>query len=139
MAIWIFRCYDPSTPSRGGFHEWYDVLPPAIAAEVDQALNVLSREKKWGLPEYKDLDGKCSGLGEIRIDIAQASDDPEKELPPLCFRILGFEGPEKRQFTLLVGFQKITGSEYSVECPKALQRKKGVLKDGSRAPQCYFP
>lgn len=67
------------------------------------------------------------------------SNASEKNLQPRCFRILGFTGPEKKQFTLLVGFEKITGSEYAVECPKALQRKKGVLKDGTRAPQCYFP
>ncbi len=120
-------------------HDWYDALPAAVMAEVDQALDVLSREKKWSAPEYKDLSGDCSGLGEIRIDIAQVSDGQDEDLPPLCFRILGFAGPDKKQFTLLVGFQKITGAEYSVECPRALRRKKGVLKDGSRAPQCYFP
>jgi hypothetical protein len=106
-------------------------------AELDQALNMLSRQRSWGLPEFKELDGACAGLEEIRIDIRVAV--PNEEDRFRCFRILGFSGPERRQFILLVGFEKITGSEYAVECPKALQRKKRVLRDARRAPRCEFP
>jgi hypothetical protein len=136
MAIWTFRCYDPFREDRGGFHGWYDALTGDVMAEVDQALDILSRERV-GLPTYKDLDGRCAGLGEIRIDVSIEASNDEGGLRK--FRILGFQGPNKREFSLLAGFEKITGAEYATECPKAQQRMKGVMRDGSRAPPCAFP
>jgi len=133
MAVWSFLCYDPSG-ERMGFHAWYDALPPALMAEVDRALDLLSREKRWVEAFYKELDGACEGLGEVRIDAPSRSTKIR-----ICLRILGFPDLRKRVFHLLVGFEKIIGDEYRVECPKALRRKQGVLKDGSRAPPCEFP
>jgi Phage derived protein Gp49-like (DUF891) len=133
MAFWSFLCYDPSGGERMGFHAWYDALPPALMAEVDRALDLLSRERRWVEGFYKELDGACEGLGEIRIDA------PSPSNTKICVRILGFTDLRKRVFHLLVGFEKTAGDEYRVECPRALRRKQGVLKDGSRAPPCEFP
>jgi hypothetical protein len=137
MALWTFRCYDPSKDGRGGFHGWYDALTGDVMAEVDRALDILSRERTWGLPTYKDRLGRCLGLGEIRIDISIGASNDKDRLRR--FRILGFLGPGRREFSLLVGFEKITGAEYAVECPKAYHRMNGVIRDGSRAPSCEFP
>lgn len=77
-------------------------------------------------------------LSEIQIDVAVGGLRDDDELVR-CFKILGFEGPGRREFTLLVGFEKITRAEYSIECPKALHKMKVVIKDGRRAPPCEFP
>ena len=75
MAVWSFLCYDPSG-ERMGFHAWYDALPPALMAEVDRALDLLSREKRWVEAFYKELDGACEGLarhhGQRRLESASA-------------------------------------------------------------------
>lgn len=137
MALWTFRCYDPSD-NRGGFYEWYDALDPQVMAEVDQALDILGREREWGPPTYKDLGGACQGLGEIRIDV-EIEGDRSDESRIRNFRILGAYGPRRREFILLCAFEKISGAEYAVECPRALRRLDGVLRDGRRAPPCEFP
>ncbi len=134
MAIWNFLCYDPSDGARMGFHACYDALPPGLMAEVDRALDLLSRERRWIEPLYKELDGACEGLGEVRIDAPSP-----RTATKTCFRILGLPDKRKRAFHLLVGFEKIVGDEYRVECPKALRRKQRVVKDGNRAPPCEFP
>jgi len=134
MAIWQFRCYDTSNSGRKGFHEWYDNLPTAIAAEVDRSLEVLANTREWGRPLYDVLHGKCAGLEEIRIDLP--ADD---EAPPISYRILGYSNRKKKEFFLLSGFEKINGDEYAQACPAALNRKKGVLRHGHKSPVCDFP
>jgi hypothetical protein len=142
MAVWSFFCYDPSPNEREGFHAWYDSLSAAIQAEVDRALDILSRERNWTDPSYKDLEGACDGLGEIRIDVplnagARRTSGSRGKL--CCLRILGFANAGRKEFNLLVGFEKRIGSEYSIECPKAQNRKRGVQRDENRAPPCEFP
>jgi len=125
--MWILRCYRAGR--GGGFEDWYDLQAPEIQAEIDATLDILVWQRDLSENStYEDLRGKCRGLGEIRVDVADGK-----------FRILGFKGPGRREFTLLVGFRKKTNADYGVECPKALRRKEGVKKDGKRAPVCAFP
>jgi hypothetical protein len=129
-----FRCYDPSANGSGGVHAWYGQLSPEFRAEIDSTLELLSLEKSLeGLPEVKSLRGACEGLTEIKIDFTL-------EDAQIHLRILGFDGPDKDEFTLLTGFQKEKNNAiYGVECAKAHERKDGVIRDGRRAPPCGFP
>src|SRR6266852_4655747 len=128
-----FRCYDPSADGSGGIHAWYSQLSPEFRAEIDSAMELLALEDSLGdIPEVKSLRGACEGLTEIKLDFA--SGDAEIHL-----RILGFDGPNKSEFTLLTGFQKENNNAvYGVECAKAHERKSGVIRDGRRAPPCGF-
>lgn len=132
---WTFRCY-AAKGQGGSFDGWYASRTPEVQAEIDAALEILAKARKWELPYFDNLHGACEGLGEIRIDVTRESASGEKRE---CYRILGFNGPERRDFTLLCGFLKVTGSEYSRECRKAHRRKDGVTKDGRRASICEFP
>ena len=119
--MWIFRCYDLG--QDGGFRGWCDSQEADVKAKIDFTLELLAALKDWSLsPFYQDLHGGCEGLGEIKIDTDNTH-----------HRLLGFFGPGKREFTLLCGFSKETNADYGKECPKALNRKEGVLKDGARA------
>lgn len=129
-----FRCYDPSANGSGGIHTWYNGLDPVFRAEIDSALELLVLEKSLDdTPEVKVLRGICAGLTEIKIDFKIGKTD-------INLRILGFEGPDKNEFTLLSGFQKNKNNAvYGAECSKAIERKEGVIRDGRRAPPCGFP
>jgi hypothetical protein len=119
--MWTLRCY--CLGRDGGFRGWYDSQDADLKAKIDYTLELLCALSDWSKsPFYEDLRGKCSGLGEIKVDTHEAH-----------YRLLGFRGPRKGEFTLLVGFKKETNADYATECPKALRRQEGVLKDGERA------
>lgn len=136
--MWILRCYDPGGKG-GGFHSWLDSLIPEVQSEIDNAFEILVPLSDWRkTTTYEDLRGACEGLGEVKVDVTRNWNDGGGTRTRM-FRILVFHGPDRREVTLLYGFEKITGSEYSHACPAALQRKEGVLRDGRRAPICSFP
>lgn len=133
----IYRCYDPSG-DNGGFHEWYYGLPATVQAEIDAALNVLRYSRQpWPSTLYEKLHGACYGLAEIKI--AVDAEQPEKEEGKDHYRILVFEGPRRKEITLLFGFKKENTSNYGPACRSARQRRDGVKKDGNRARLCTFP
>lgn len=122
-------CY--TLPKSGrGIHTWYDGLGGEIRAAIDAALESLVEETDWDdLPQFKRLRGKCRGLTEIEVDVGKRN-----------FRILGFDGPTRGQFTLLLGFEKRRGSiDYGPACYTAHHRKHGVIRDARRAAPCQFP
>lgn len=129
-----FRCYDPSADGSGGVHAWYSQLSPEFRAEIDSAMELLALENSLtDSPDIKPLRGACEGLTEIKIDF-------EFDGAEIHLRILGFDGPDKDDFTLLTGFQKQNNNAiYGVECAKSHERKNGVIRDGRRAPPCGFP
>jgi hypothetical protein len=119
--MWTLRCY--YLGQDGGFRGWYDSQDAEIQAKIDYTLELLVALPDWSKsPFFADLRGRCVGLGEVKVDAGNAH-----------YRLLGFYGPNKREFTLLCGFLKVTNADYGTECPKALKRKEGVLKDGERA------
>jgi hypothetical protein len=126
-----YRCYDPSASGGGGIHTWYDPLPADVRAAIDATLELLAHEDDWeGHPQVEMLRGACEGLSEIKIDMP----DGRK------FRILGFDGPRRREFTLLYGFDKSPGHvDYGPHCHSALWRKHAVERNNSRAIPCTFP
>ena len=129
-----FRCYDPSANRGGGIHGWYDGLNPRFRAEIDTALELLGLEDSFdGVDAVKPLRGACEGLTEIIIEFEQ--DEIE-----IHIRILGFDGPGRKEFTLLLGFEKTNNDAiYGPHCRAAHARKAGVIRDGRRAPECRFP
>lgn len=128
--MWILRCYDPSGGS-GGIHSWYHPLHGKVKAAIDAALELLAYEPGPlnGLAHYRALRGVCQGLDEVIIDL----DDGRN------FRILSFQGPGRRECTLLLGFEKKNNLIYGPKCSAAQWRKKGVERNGQRAPECQFP
>jgi hypothetical protein len=127
----LFLCYDPSKSQGGGIHSWYDQQDGTVRAAIDATLELLALERNWSdLPHFKELRGACEGLSEIRIVNLEDG---------RLIRILGFEGPGKREYTLLFPFEKPGGFDYTPHCHSAHWRKQGVIRDSSRAAPCQFP
>jgi hypothetical protein len=126
--FWLFRCYDLG--GSGSYNGWYATLPVYVQTEIDNVLEILAATREWPKELAKELRGSCEGLAEIIIELL----GPDEQ--PVPYRLLGFFGPERRQFTLLFGFRKKIDSDYGPACRSALVRKEGVLKDGNRAPAC---
>ena len=127
--MWAICCY--TLPKSGqGIHTWYNGLDGEIRAAIAAALESLAEETSWeDLPQFKRLRGKCRCLCEIKVDVGKRR-----------FRILGFDGPTRRQFTLLFGFEKPLWSiNYGPACAAAHHRKRGVIRDARRAAPCQFP
>jgi len=118
--MWTLRCY--SLGQDGGFRGWYDSQDADLQAKIDFTLELLVALPTWKQsPFYADLRGACAGLGEIKVDTETVH----------C-RLLGFEAG-RREFTIVGWFNKTTNADYGAECPKALKRKEGVLKNAERA------
>jgi hypothetical protein len=128
---WLFRCYDLG--GAGSYNGWYGSMPVEVQTEVDNVLEILAATRKWpdGPEELTEtMRGACAGLVEIRVEM------PSPNETILHYRLLGFFGPGKMEFTLLYGFKKTNDSDYGPACRCALTRKQGVERDGSRAPPC---
>jgi hypothetical protein len=126
--IWLFRCYDLGGSSSYGGQ--YDALPIYVQTEIDSVLEILVATRTWPETLSKELRGSCYGLVEIIVELLGPDDQPEH------YRLLGFYGPDKMEFTLLFIMKKETDSDYGPACRSALPRKDGVIKDGRRAPPC---
>jgi hypothetical protein len=135
-----FLCYDPSADGGGGIHEWYDGLPSRYRSEVDSTLELLAADPHdfYDQGEVKELRGACEGLTEIKVDFAKQNDGEDDD--QIHLRILGCEGRDRKEFVLLIGFEKMNqNAEYGPACRSAQRRKWGVEHDGKRARPCRFP
>jgi hypothetical protein len=95
MKSWRFMDYC-SEAGNNLIKEWYRRQDEAVQADFDVTLNNLAGTVDWrGLKEFKALHGKHRGLGEIRFKTNNVQ-----------YRPVGFFGPGRREFTLLVGCKK---------------------------------
>jgi hypothetical protein len=138
--MWTFRCYILGT-GAGSFHGWLEGLPEHVQAEIEAALEALGTYRSLAdSPQYEALRGACEGLSEVIIDVPKTPEERNGGDDVHCYRIIGFVGPGKREFTLLHGFVKENkNSDYGHACRAARAKMEGVLKDGDRAPPCEFP
>ena len=58
-------------------------------SDLDELIGVLEKQKNWGLPDYRQLKGKHSALGEVRL----------RAKPPI--RLIGYK--RDSEFILLIG------------------------------------
>lgn len=129
--FWLFRCYALGGP--GSYNGWYATLPVEAQTEIDNVLDILAATRDWpsGPDEItEEMRGACAGLIEIRVEM------PGPNETILHYRLLGFFGPGKMEFTLLFGFRETNVADYGPACRSALMRKEGVQRDGRRAPPC---
>jgi len=131
---WTFKCYcKPSNGAAGAdvIDAWYNLQDEEVQAEVDATLEFFQNRpnSEWRRPKFDTLTGQqCQGLREIRIKAASGE-----------YRILGYFGPARQDFTLLVGFHKKSESDTERNCKIAQSRKREVDDDRTRARKCLFP
>src|SRR6266566_4445383 len=122
LVLFTFRCYI-SPSGRDVIDDWYNRQSESVQGAVDVALEYLSQRprQEWRRPEFDLLSGKMRAIGEIRLKV-------DKQ-----YRILGFFGPSRSDFTMLIGSSK-KGQNYDPPgaLDTALNRMKEVLADGRR-------
>jgi hypothetical protein len=126
LALWTIRCYLAPT-GRDMIDDWYRRQSDEVQGALDVALEYLVQRPRdeWRRPEFDLLSGKMRAVGEIRLKV-------DKQ-----YRILGFFGPGRSDFTLLVGASK-KGKVYSPTgaLETALKRMAEVKADGRRSRVC---
>ena len=138
MAIvswnWTFKCYCTASNGAQGadvIDEWYKLQDGEVQAEMDATLEFFQYRPntEWRRPKFDTLQGEtCIGLREIRISAASGE-----------YRVLGYFGPARQEFTLLIGYHKKRDSDTDRACQKAQVRKGEIENDGTRARKCNFP
>jgi hypothetical protein len=127
-----FRCYNPTGAEDEALNAWRAALPAEFNAAVDAELELITRDQSlMESGRFKELRGKCVGLTEIMIDLMVDPDEIRKKPETVHLRILGFG--TVNDFVLLYGFRKRGGPDYGPACHAALNRKRGVERDGRRA------
>jgi hypothetical protein len=128
VALWTIRCY-VSPSGRDMIDDWNSRQSDGVQAAVAVALEYLVQRPRneWRRPDFDLLSGKMREIGEIRFRV-------DKQ-----YRILGFFGPGRSEFTLLVGASK-KGRSYDPKnaLETALDRSKDVRNDGRRSRVCDF-
>jgi hypothetical protein len=123
VALWTFRCYI-SPSGRDVIGDWYGCQTAAVQAGIDVVLEYLRQcpRDEWRRPDFDLLSGKMREIGEIRLKV-------DKQ-----YRILGFFGPSRSEFTLLIGASK-RGNKYCPKeaCETALRRMAQIIDDGNRS------
>jgi hypothetical protein len=124
LALWTFRCYI-SPSGRDVIGDWRSCQTEPVKAAIDVVLEYLRQRPRdeWRRPDFDLLSGKMRQIGEIRL-----KEDKRQ------YRIFGFFGPGRSEFTLLIGASK-KGNSYSPKEARvtALKRMAQVINDGNRS------
>src|SRR5437868_6977951 len=124
LALWSFRAYVSPTGKRR-FEQWYMQIDPAAQAEFDTTVEFLCQRDRteWGRPGFAMLSGNMRDIGELRFDANKA-----------VYRPFGFFGPQRHEFTFLVGATK-KGQTYDPRAAKdtALIRMREIQSGNGSA------
>jgi hypothetical protein len=126
---WSFRTYR-SGAGRDEVAEWYAGLAPKDRAKVYRWLDYLRQQPRqgWRRPYFDVLHGKCAGLGEIRLKLGQVQ-----------WRPIGFFGPDRLQFTVLVVAKEKGGKFIPRDvCDVGQSRKVDVISDRERSDEWFL-
>jgi len=126
LALWTIRCYISPT-GQDMIDDWYKRRSEKVQAALDVALEYLVQRPRdeWRRPQFDLLSGKMRAIGEIRLKV-------DKQ-----YRVLGFFGPGRSDFTLLIGASK-KGTTYDPidTLETALKRMAEVTTHEGRSRVC---
>jgi hypothetical protein len=128
MSLWIFKCYC-SEAGRDLIDPWYLDLPVKAQAKLDKLLEHFrdNPHHKWGGNYLQPLVG-YEGIFEIKFQMLN-----------VVYRPLGYFGPERRDFTFLIGAREQGDAFVPVDAPdRAVERRETVRRNGDRAHECDF-
>jgi hypothetical protein len=122
---WAFRDY---RDGRGTniVHEWIVALPFAAQAKIDSILLILQTMKIWPAQYVSALTG-YQYIYELRIVSSGVQ-----------YRPLGCYGPDKGEFTVLLGSIEKSGKLPKSDCKTAIERRKVILEQKGRTCEHDF-
>ncbi len=125
-VVWTFFGYESPAGNRD-VQRWIDEIPEAAHDELEDTLDYLgvSPRDLWRRPGFDLLD---DGIAEIRFKTSRKQ-----------YRVFGCFGPERLQFTMLIGATKTSGKGKDKYKPMnarktALRRKNEVESRSGRTP-----
>ena len=121
MAIWIFYDY-VSQSGNNEIADWVRAeLSIAGEAKFEARLAYLGavENHEWKKPYTHPLTD-CDGISEIRFDVDKKQ-----------HRVFGFFGPERHEYTMVLGWIKKNG-DYAPQCKSAIQKMKLILSTGGK-------
>jgi len=124
MAEWSFRDYLDQSGSnliRG----WIDSLPKPARVKIDAWILILEGMRTWP-PQYVSALKGCDDIYELRI--VQGG---------VQYRPIGCHGPDRREFTLLLG-AVAKGRLPRTFCETAQQRRQIILTQRGRSREHEF-
>lgn len=122
---WAFRDY---LDRRGAnvVHEWIITLPIGAQAKVDSILLILQAAKIW-YPQYVSALRGYQHIYELRIGFSGVQ-----------YRPLGCYGPDRGEFTILLGSVEKGGKLPKGDCETAIERRKTILNEKGRTCEHNF-
>jgi len=119
--------YDFVSPERNEIRVWLDRLPKKAGAKIDVRLRYLETTQLWPEQYISALTG-CDDIYELKIVSGGVQ-----------YRPLGFYGPGRQEFTLVVGAVEKGGRlKPPAACPTAQQRMETVYGDRNRIVQHQY-
>ena len=122
MGIWTF--YDYVSPNgRNVIAEWTeDELSLAAQEKLEVRLVHLGGVERvdWKRPHFAPLT-QCHGISEIKFDVDNKQ-----------HRIFGWFGPNRHEYTMLLGWIKKGKKGYLTQCRTAIPRARMVNLGGGR-------
>jgi hypothetical protein len=122
---WTIRDYLDAR-GKNVVHEWIISLPFAAQAKIDSILLILQARKVWP-PQYVSALRGYDQIQEIRVVSGGVQ-----------YRPLGCYGPERRDFTLLIGSIEKGDKLPKGDCQTAVERRKAILSGRGRTCEHDF-
>lgn len=120
-----------SEMGRNVIEDWKATLSVDAVNEFRAVLTILEAVPRqyWRRPQFDVLSGdQYKGMGEIRFNAKDKT-----------YRVFGFFGPDRSQFTLLIGCEKKGGNlDPRNALETAAKRKKMVERDKERIYEFKF-
>jgi hypothetical protein len=122
---WRFRDYLDGRETNV-ILEWSAGLPATAQAKLDTILLLLRVAQSFP-PQYVSALRGYEGILELRIGSCGVQ-----------YRPLGCYGPNRKEFTLLIGSIEKGGKLPKADCETAVERRKKILKDRRRTCEHDF-
>ena len=97
---------------------WIQTLPPAAQAKIDTITLLLQVQKVWP-PQYVSALRGYEGIYELRANSCGVQ-----------YRPLGCHGPDRKEFTILIGSVEKGGKLSKDDCETAVERRKLISERG---------
>ena len=126
---WVLRTYR-SSAGTDEVDGWYRGLSSKLRAKVRVRLGYLRQQPRsqWIRPYFALLSGDCARLGEIRFKLDRSQ-----------LRLLGYFGPERLEFTiLLVATERDGRFNPRDACITCQRRRQAVQTNQERSGEWLF-
>jgi hypothetical protein len=115
--VWKFKTFIKES-GKDAIREWMEDLPMSAIAAIDTIIRYMEITEKWDSGLIKKLRG-YDALYEIII---------KDKIGKIQYRIFGCHGPERKEFTLLVGTTHKMNIYNPTDCFKTAEKRYKIFQ-----------